>query len=455
MKYKFEKDMLNGVLLSKILFFAIPLAGSSILQQLFNAADIAVVGHFAGSKALAAVGANAPVINMLLNLFIGLSIGSNVIIAILTGKKDNENVQKAVHTSILLAVISGFLLTFIGCFFAKDILTAISTPNDILDLAVLYLQIFFIGMPFIMLYNFGAAILRCKGDTERPLIALFVSGIINVILNLVFVICFNMSVDGVATATVISNAVCSCMIVYFLVKEEGNLKLSFNKLNIDKKSLIDIAKIGIPAGLQGMVFSVSNVCIQSALNLLGSEVIASTAIALNFEYIAYFVFNAFAQACVTFVGQNYGAGKIKRCRRVVGSCMFLGLVSTTTVCILFIIFADKLCSIFTDNSFVIGLAVFRLEIILCLEFLNIISEILSGGMRGFGYSLSPAVICVLGICGVRILWVYTIFQSHKTYGVLLSVYPISWLVALLPIIVMYFITVKNVEKNNNLIQRTT
>lgn len=243
MKYKFEKDMLNGVLLSKILLFAIPLAGSSILQQLFNAADVAVVGHFAGSKALAAVGANAPVINMLLNLFIGLSIGSNVVIAILTGKKDNKNVQKAVHTSILLALISGFLLTFIGCFFAKNILTAISTPNDILDLAVLYLQIFFLGMPFIMLYNFGSAILRCKGDTERPLIALFVSGIINVLLNLVFVICFHMSVDGVAAATVISNAVCSFMIVHFLLHEEGNLKLTFNKLKIDKKSLIDIAKI--------------------------------------------------------------------------------------------------------------------------------------------------------------------------------------------------------------------
>lgn len=446
MTNRFEKDMLNGVLLSKILFFALPLAVSSILQQLFNATDVAVVGHFAGSKALAAVGANAPVINMILNLFIGLSIGANVVIAIFMGKKDKEKIKKAVHTSVIIALFSGFFLTFIGWFCAKNILVYIDTPSDIIDLAEKYLKIFFLGMPFIMLYNFSAAILRCKGDTERPLFALVISGVLNIILNFYFVAYCGMSVEGVAIATVIAIAVNSFILIYFLMKEEGELKLSVTDLCIDKDSLIQIAKIGIPAGLQGMVFSVSNVCIQSALNRLGSDVVASTAIGINFEFIAFFVINSFVQACITFVGQNYGAKKIQRCKRIIGACLFLAIVTTTAVCLLFMLFGRQLASIFTDDVFVIELTAFRLKVILALEIFNITSEILSGGMRGFGYSLSPAVICVVGICGFRVLWVYTVFEQYPTYAVILSVYPISWIVAMIPIIIAFFIVVKNVEK---------
>ena len=295
----------SKILLKKILFFAIPLATSSILQQFFNAADIAVAGHFAGAEALAAVGANTPVINLLINLFVGLSIGTNVIVAILTGKKDYEGIQKAVHTSIILALSSGIFLALIGIFFTNTILKLICTPDNIIDLAEKYLKIYFIGMPFVMLYNFSSAILRCKGDTERPLIALVIAGIINIILNLFFVINLKMSVQGVALATTISNSVSAGMLIYFLIKEKGNLKLNIKNLRLNLKILCQIAAIGIPAGVQGMMFSLSNVCVQSALNKLGSSIIASTAAAINYECIVYFIFSAFAQACVTFVGQNY------------------------------------------------------------------------------------------------------------------------------------------------------
>jgi putative MATE family efflux protein len=444
MKFIFEIDMLTGILWKKILLFAIPLAGMSILQQLFNAADIAIVGQYVGSSALAAVGANAPVINLLLNLFVGLAVGANVVISILTGKKDSNNIKKTVHTSIILALASGLFLTCIGITLAVPILKYISTPEEIIDLAALYLKIYFLGMPFIMLFNFSSAILRCKGDTQRPLFALIVAGIINVILNLFFVLVFKMSVDGVAIATVVSNIISSILLIYFLIKEEGVLKLSFKDLKVDWKSLIQITKIGIPAGIQGMMYSISNICVQSALNKLGAAVIASTAVALNYEYIVYFLFSAFSQACITFVGQNFGAGKIERCKRVIKACLILSIVVTTVSCIVILYYADFFVRIFTQDELVIKYAILRLLFILSLEFLNIIFEIVSGGIRGFGYSLSPALICMIGICGVRILWIYTIFPIYPTYNVLLSIYPISWAVAAVAVIILYKFIIKKI-----------
>ena len=282
MKNKKQIDMLNGSIWDKLLLFALPLAASSILQQLFNAADVAVVGNFAGGEALAAVGANGSVINLLVNLFVGLSIGTNVVVASFIGQKDDKRTSQAVHTSILLSMISGLVLLVVGILFARPILELMSTPEDIIDLATLYLQIYFAGMPFIMLYNFTSAILRSKGDTKRSLLSLLVSGVINVILNLFFVIVCHMSVEGVAIATVISNIISSLMLMYFLMHETDALKVELKKLCIHKDILLKVAKIGVPAGLQSTVFSISNVIIQTALNALGSAAVAASAAALNY-----------------------------------------------------------------------------------------------------------------------------------------------------------------------------
>ena len=287
MKKKKTFDMLNGSIWNKLILFALPLAASSILQQLFNAADVAVVGSFAGSGALAAVGANGPIINLLVNSFVGLSIGANVVIASFIGQNDEKRTSLAAHTSILMSVIIGIVLLFVGFFFARPILELMSTPDDIINLAEVYLKIYFIGVPFVMLYNFAAAVLRSKGDTQRPLIALFIGGVINVILNLFFVVVLHMSVEGVAIGTVVSNIFSSMMLLYWLMHETDALRIDLKQLKINDRILKRIAKIGVPAGLQGMVFSISNVCIQSSLNALGSDAIAASSAALNYEYFAY------------------------------------------------------------------------------------------------------------------------------------------------------------------------
>ena len=307
---KTNMDMLNGPLGRKILRFAVPLAATSILQQLFNAADVAVVGQFAGDKALAAVGANTFVINLLINLFVGISVGANVVVANSIGAQSYRAVTRSVHTSVMVSFFSGIFLSFIGVFFARQILSAISTPEDILDMAVRYLRIYFAGIPFVMLYNFIAAILRGKGDTKRPLYVLLATGAINVLLNILFVAGFGMGVTGVAFATVIANALSAGTLFYFLLHEVGPFKLEFWKLRITPVFFGRIMRVGLPAGLQGVVFSFSNVCLQSAINSLGSATVAASAAALNYEFIVYYWLNSFSHACVTFVGQNYGAKNI-------------------------------------------------------------------------------------------------------------------------------------------------
>lgn len=438
-------DMLNGSLVDKIILFALPLAATSILQQLFNSADVAVVGRFVGSEALAAVGANGAVINLLVNLFVGLSVGANVVIATFIGKGNEKSIKKAVHTAIMVALISGVCLAFIGLIFARVILTAMSTPDNILDLAVRYLRVYFSGMPFIMLYNFASSIFRSKGDTKRPLIALAISGVINVILNLFFVVVLGMNVEGVAIATVVSNMISSSILIYWLVKEEGAFHLEIKQLKINWGIVKRMAVIGVPAGIQGMVFSFSNVIIQSALNKLGSTAVAGSAAALNYEYFAFFVLSAFSQAVVTFISQNYGAGNKERCRKIVKSCWLLAAVSTFTVCAIFIIFSHPLVSIFTQDSAVADLAVLRMKYILSFYLINMTIEVLSGSMRGLGYSFVPASVCVIGICGIRILWIYTAFQKIATFKGLMMVYPISWIVTMVAIVVSYFVVRKKVN----------
>lgn len=438
--------MLNGSIWNKILLFALPLAASSILQQLFNAADVAVVGNFAGGEALAAVGANGSVINLLVNLFVGLSIGTNVVVASFIGQRDDKRTSQAVHTSILLAIISGFILLVVGIIFARPILELMSTPDDIIDLASLYLQIYFAGMPFIMLYNFASAILRSKGDTKRPLLSLLVSGIINVLLNLFLVVVCHMSVEGVAIATVISNIISSLMLLYFLMHETDALKVELKKLRIHKTILIKIAKIGVPAGLQSSVFSISNVIIQSALNALGSAAVAASAAALNYEYFTYFVLSAFSQAGVTFIGQNYAAKKYDRCKSITKWTFILSSISTLLVSFGFIFFREFCISFFTSDPEIATLAYSRMHIILTFQIVNMTIELLSGFLRGLGYSSIPALVCVLGICGIRVVYIYTIYPSIASFNNLMIIYPISWIITAISLIIIYFIIHRKVYR---------
>ncbi|MDO5516247.1 MAG: MATE family efflux transporter [Clostridium sp.] len=439
-----DMDMLNGGLLRKILIFALPLALSSMLQQLFNSADVAVVGRFAGNQALAAVGSNQVVINLLINLFVGLSVGANVTVAKYYGKGDKENISNAVHTSILVAVISGLFLIVFGFFMTKIMLEIMGTPEDVIDLAGLYLRIYFAGMPFIMVYNFGSAILRSVGDTKRPLMCLFTAGILNVILNLFFVIVCHLSVAGVAIATVISNMVSSGMILYMLIHEKRDIHLDLKKLNINKDILLEIIKIGLPAGVQGMVFSISNVCIQASVNSFGSIAIAGSAAALNFESFAFFLLNAFTQASVTFTSQNFGAKQYSRCIKIAKVCSLTAIVATTALCIIFLIFADPFISIYTTDSAVKQFGIMRMKFVLSLEFLNVLVDVVAGSIRGMGCSVIPAAVDIIGVCGFRLLWVATVFQKYHTFEMLMAVYPVSWLLTCTAMIAVFFMVSRKV-----------
>lgn len=420
-------DLLSGSIWDKILKFAVPLAASSIFQQLFNSADVAVVGKFAGDAALAAVGANTFVINLMVNLFVGLSIGANVVVANALGERSSRSVSRGVHTAVAVSVVCGILLALIGLFFARPILTAISTPSDILDDAVLYFRIYFVGMPFIMLYNFCAALLRSKGDTKRPFYVLLVAGAINLLLNIVFVVGLHMDVDGVAIATVISNVISSVTLLYFLKTETGPFRFQFWKLRVTPFVLSRMIRIGLPAGVQGAVFSFSNVCIQSAINTLGSTAVAASAVAMNPELIVYFWLNSFGHACVTFVGQNYGARNLDRIRKTVRWTLLLSGLSTFTLGALVSIFYHPILSIFTNDESIVETGAFRVYIVIGLEFINVLIDVCSGALRGMGKSMLPALICVFGICGVRIFWVFAMFPKFGTFASLMVCYPLSWI----------------------------
>ena len=429
--------MTEGSLADKIFFFALPLAASSILQQLFNSADVAVVGNFAGSNALGAVGANGSVINLLVNTFVGISIGSNVVIATLIGQNKEKKAKQAVHTSMLFAVILGVILMAFGLLIAPQLLRLMATPSNILSLAVLYLRIYFLGVPFIVLYNFEAAILRSRGETRLPLIALSIAGVINVILNLVFVVGLGMSVDGVAYATVISNIFSSLFLLIYLTHDTTITHFAFKQCHIHKDLLLHILKIGIPSGMQGALFSISYVIIQSQLIQFGSYAIAGSAAALNFEILSYYFFEGFGQAAITFVGQNYGAGKMDRCHQVLKYCWMEASVVTIVSTILFVAFARPLASIFSSDPHVLDYAVRRMYILITFEILNMSIEILSGAMRGFGYAIVPTLVAVFGICVSRIIWVFTIAKMIHSYEVLLYCYPVSWLLTSIASLIAY------------------
>ncbi|MCR5527253.1 MAG: MATE family efflux transporter [Lachnospiraceae bacterium] len=439
-----EINMLEGSIFDKLCMVAIPLALSSILQQLFNAADVAVVGKFSTSAAMAAVGSNAPVINIIVSLFTGLSVGANVVIADLIGKDRRDRVSDAVHTSIMLSLISGVIVLFLGIATARPILEALSTPSDVLELAVEYLRLYFLGMPFLMIYNFGSAVLRSVGDSKRPLYCLAVSGVINIFLNLFFVIVCDMSAGGVGLATTISNGFGAVMIIMILMKEQGMLHLDLRKLKLDRQCIERTVRIGGPAGLQGTIFSFSNTVIQAAINYFGAACIAGNSAALNFEYISYFVVNAFAQSCMTFVSQNYAAGKFDRCRKInriafISAFGFCAIVAGT-----FTIFREQLLHLFTSDEEVIRYGVIRTFCIALLEPLTATYEITGASLRGIGYSMLPAITTMIGCCGVRLVYIYFTFGKWTHFAQVAGVYPFTWIVTGTATIIAYFIVTKKV-----------
>ncbi|MDE6314237.1 MAG: MATE family efflux transporter [Lachnospiraceae bacterium] len=422
---KNQVDMVNGTLGDKIIRYAIPLAATGILQQLFNAADIAVVGRFAGKEAMAAVGSNSPVVGLLVNLFVGISLGSNVIIAKSIGQKNRKNVSKAVHSSIIVALLGGLCITILGLLLASDVIKLLGVPEEVFPMAVKYLRVYLLGMPVILLYNFESAIFRSCGNTRTPLIALLISGLINVGLNLFFVIGLGMTVDGVAAATVISNLISSIILFVSLLKTDMVIKVSLSELKVDGKILVDILKIGVPAGIQGMIFSFANIVIQSAVNSLGTTVMAASSAAYNLEIFAYYVMNSFGQSCTTFVGQNFGAGKNDRCLKSLKLCLAQCVTATAAICGLILILGRQLLGIFNKDSNVIDTGYIRLCYIFFAYTFSFAQEVLSGYLRGYGVSFIPALCSVVGICGVRLVWIFTVFQRIPTFETIMQVYPLS------------------------------
>ena len=443
-KNKYEIDMCNGTIMDKLISFALPLMLSGILQLMFNAVDIIVVGRFSGSEALAAVGSTTALINIFVNLFIGISLGANVLAARFYAAGRHKEMSKTVHTAILFALISGIVMAFVGVVMAKGALELMGTPDDVIDLAVQYLRIYLLGMPFIMLYDFGSSILRSIGDSKRPLYSLIAAGIINTGLNLLLVIVFQMSVAGVAIATVISNLTSASIVMYILMHETSVIRIDRKQLKIVPKELKKILIIGIPAGLQGMMFSIANVCIQSAINSFGSDAIAGSAAALNYEFFAYFVVNAFGQATVTFTSQNFGAGEPKRCRKIFHTAMALSLVCCGLLSLVFVVWRNFFLQIYTTDPAVLLYAKQRIVIATTLECLTSVYEISAGAMRGLGRSLTPALITFLGSCVLRLIWIATACKMVHEFWVLLIIYPISWVVTGLIMMIAYEIVKKRV-----------
>lgn len=437
-------DMLHGPLFWKIIVFTLPLAASSILQQLFNSVDVAVVGRFASSQALAAVGSNTPVINLLINLFMGVSMGANVIISNHIGQNDRSSIRRAISTVGMVAILSGLLMAVIGVVAARPILTLMDTPTDVLDMAVTYLRIFFLGIPFFMVFDFGSAILRSMGDTRRPLYILIVAGVVNTLLNLLFVIVFHMGVAGVAIATSIANGVSAVLVVYVLCREQEPFRLDVHDLHIEWCELKRMLQIGVPAGLQGMVFSFSNVVLQTSINSYGYAAIAGSAAALNFEQYSYFFMAAFNGAAISFIGQNYGAGRLDRVKRIFWICMAMGMASCAVCNWLFVWQDDFFLGLFSTDPDVMAYGKIRMHTALAVQFIAASYEVSGSAMRGMGKSMPPTLITIFGTCVLRIAWVYCVMPHWHGFDHLLAVYPLSWTVTGVMMLVLYTINWRKV-----------
>ena len=442
-----QLDMTEGPIFKELVIFSIPLILSSVLQLLFNAADVIVVGRFAGDNSLAAVGSTSSFINLMLNLFLGLSVGASVVSANYFGAGKLNELKNTVHTSILVSFYSGILLTVAGVFLADPIMRAMQSPEEVRVLSVLYLRIYFGGITATLVYNFGSALLRSKGDTQRPLIILFAAGLINVLLNLFFVIVFNMGVAGVALATVISQCFAAFFVIFILIREKDGFKLELKMLKIHPYILGKIFKIGIPAGFQGMMFSISNMVIQSSVNSFGPVVIAGNSAGINIEGFVYLAMNGFAQGALTFVSQNMGAGKKERIKKMVFvanlSVLFVGEALGNLV----VLFSPKILQIYSSNPLVIQAGVRRLAIVCSTYALCGIMDTMSNVIRGIGYSLLPMIVCIVGVCVFRILWLSTVFQNplYHTEFIIFVSYPISWAVTFFAHCICFCLVFKKVK----------
>lgn len=438
-----KQSMTEGSLWNKILGFVFPLAMTGILQQAFNAADIAVVGNFTGElgeACMAAVGANTPIINFIINGFLGISLGTNVVIANAVGSKDDETVQKAVHTSMIVAVLGGILVALLGELLAEPIFRMQNISEESFGMALLYFRIYIAGTPVILLYNFEAAIFRGIGNTRIPFLALVIAGLINVGLNVFFVVFMGRTVDGVATATVISNMISGIVLLLFLKKSKTPAKFDEKKLRISGSVLKKILKIGIPSSLQACVFSAANIIIQSAINSLGTLVAAASSAAFNIEIFSYYVLNSFGQACTTFTGQNYGARKFDRCKKSLKLCLLEGIVIEGLMVAFLLFFGRNLIAIFKPgNPELIEIGYIRVMFITTAHLFSLFYDVMSGYMRGYGISLSPALVTMFCICGIRIIWIYTVFEQFRSFTSIMAVYPLSLGVNALAIFILLLI----------------
>lgn len=425
-KKKYEVDMCNGPLLGKIIVFAIPLMLSSALQLAFNAADMIVVGRFTGSEALAAVGSTGSLNNLIINFFIGLSVGTNVMVARYFGSGQKEKLKSIVHTAIMTALVCGLFLSVFGIGIARYALGAMGTPDNVIDQSVLYMRIYFLSMPFLLVYNFGSAILRAIGDTKRPLYYLFIAGTVNVVLNLILVTVFSMGVAGVAIATVASHVISSSLVVRSLMRSEGAYQLEISELRIIPGDLLEILKIGFPAGLQSILFGISNVMIQSSVNSFGAIAMAGNTASQNIEGFIGMAMGAFYQASLSFTGQNFGARKMKRIGRICIICECLAFSAGVLVGGAALLFSNKLLGLYTTDPAVIEYGMLRLSIMASFYFLAGMMDVIVGMMRGMGHSMVPMFVTMTGACLFRIVWLHTVFVWYRTPNCLYTSYPISW-----------------------------
>lgn len=446
MSSKYTMDMCNGPLLKKIILFAIPLMLSGVLQLLFNAADVIVVGRFTGNEALAAVGSTSSLINLLINLFVGVSVGANVLLGKHIGARDEENASKTVHTAVTFALVVGIAMIFVGFFLSRPLLELMGTPEDVINLSVLYMRIYFVGMPAFMFYNFGAALLRAVGDTKRPLYFLTLAGIINVIFNLIFVIVFHMGVAGVALATIISEGISAFLVFLCLKGADGVLHLDHRSLSFHKDVAIQMMKIGLPAGLQGCIFSVSNVLIQSSVNSFGSIAMAGNTASANLEGFVYNAMNSLYQTSLSFTSQNMGAKKYKRVDKILFECLVIVMIVGIVMGGGAYLIGTSLLSIYSSDPQVISYGLLRMSLICVPYFLCGMMDVFVGSLRGMGYSVMPMLVSLTGACLFRIIWIFTIFATNRSLFVLYFSYPVSWALTATAHLICYMIVRKKVFK---------
>ena len=447
MNKRYQLDMTEGRLLPKILLFSLPLMASSVLQLLFNAADVVVVGKFAGSEALAAVSSTTSLINLITQLFIGLSIGVNVVVAKHIGEKDFDKTYRSVSTSIIISLVGGVIVTVVGFLFCKTMLQLMGSPDDVIDLSALYLKIYFLGTIAMMLYNYGSAILRAQGDTQRPLKFLTLSGVLNVILNLIFVIVLKMSVAGVALATIISQYISAVLIMICLMKEKYPFGISLKEMTFDADEFKQILVIGLPAGIQGTVFALSNVTVQSSINSFGKIVMAGNGAASNLEGFVYVAMNTFYQSAISFTSQNLGAKKYERLTPILFTCLGCVLVTGAVLGIGLWYFGDIFLSIYSSDPEVISAGIIRLSYIGKIYFLCGTMDVLCGCLRGMGYSLIPMINSLLGSCAFRLVWLATVFKIYHTQDMVYIVYPLSWIITITLHLILYIYVRKKMQKN--------